>query len=174
LQPSGIGFECRARLRCFRQWMALSLLSSRYRFRSPTKALRPTRLLARSRRSQRRGCGSIPQWGTTMSRPADPAAGLRSQLAKVRLLLGTLLLSLVDRAPRLRSVAMPFDSARERCECRVPVTHQPHKLGDRRFNSVPRFGDNARCDAALIRPAAVVRVHVSPLWDRLLARIARL
>ena len=24
----------------------------------------PTRLLARSRRSQRRGCGSIPQWGT--------------------------------------------------------------------------------------------------------------
>gem|GEM_PF-4324514 len=36
-----------------------------------------------------------------------------------------------------------------------------------RFDSGSENGDNARCDAALIRPAAVVRVHVSPLRDRL-------
>ena len=43
-----------------------------------------------------------------------------------------------------------------------------------RFDSGPCNGDNARCDAALIRPAAVVRVHVSPLRDRLAAGHLRL
>lgn len=46
----------------------------------------------------------------------------------------------------------------------------------RHWGSTPqvRNGDNARRDAVLIRPAAVVRLHLSPLRDRLLARITKL
>ena len=43
-----------------------------------------------------------------------------------------------------------------------------------RFDSEPCNGDNARRDAGLISLSTVVRVHLSPLRDRLLARIARL
>ena len=82
---------------------------------------------------------------------------------------GSLLLSLGDRALRFRSAVLPFESARGRRRDRATAAHWAHNPARKRtrFDSGPCYGDNARCDAALIRPAAVVRVHVSPLRDRL-------
>ena len=124
-----------------------------------------------------------------MSRPADPAAGLRSQLVKVRLLLGTQLRreqralrgALLDlerpqetALARGSSAALPKRGFAVRVGTRAPqgramAAHWAHTPARQRtrFDSGPCNGDNARCDAALIRPAAVVRVHVSPLRDRL-------
>ena len=100
--------------------------------------------------------------------PTRGSSGLATNEAwKVRLLLGTPLLSLAERALRLRSAALLFDSARERCGVGEWLSLRGSYPRDHWFESSSRNGDNARRDAAFIRPAAVVRVHVSPLRDRL-------
>ena len=103
------------------------------------------------------------------SRPVDPAAGLRSQLAKVRLLLGTQL-----ALARGSSVAPPKRDYAVRLGTRAPQASETalHAglITRKNRGSTPRacIGDNARRGAALIRPAKfVVRVHLSPLRDRL-------
>ena len=103
--------------------------------------------------------GTVPTRGTS---------GFATNEAwKVRLLLGTPLLSLAERALRLRSAALLFDSARERRGIGEWLSLRGSYPRDHWFKSSSRNGDNARRDAALIRPAAVVRVHVSPFRDRL-------
>ena len=98
---------------------------------------------------ERRLAGSIPARDATCSRP---------------------------RSGRCASEArwLLFDSARERCGRVKRFTHWAHNPRNSWFDSSARYGDNARRDVAFIRPAAVVRVHVSPLRDRLLARITKL
>ncbi len=99
-----------------------------------------------------------------MTLPADPAPGLRSQVAKVQLLPGSLLLSLLDAALRLRSAVLEFDSRRERCGYGPPVGQKAHELGC--LGSIPSpataatFG-NAR---AFIRRRVAVRLRAQRLF----------
>ena len=150
---------------------ARGLLSRSGQARLLVGAPRGILLAARKLASHVSNAGSIPAC-LTMSLPADPALSLRTTVAVVRLHPGT-----PTALARGSSAAPPKRGSAVRLSTRAPRgssnESSPGPSPGAQANSVriPSHGngDNARRDAALIRPAAVVRVHVSPLRDRLAA-----
>lgn len=114
MQTSGSDFDCRARLQCFRQWMALDLLSQRCGFRSPTKALRRILLAGPGMPPLTRPTRVRIPHATLLSLPTESAPTLRTLVAVVRLHPGTPLeLSRSSRSAPRRLPSRPRKTVRE-------------------------------------------------------------
>ncbi len=115
------------------------------------------RLLARTSDSQSEKRGSIPR-GSTTPVPADPAARLRTGLAKVQLLPRVLHLSVAQRmGTGLRSQRCRFESCRRGCGRVKRLTFLAHNQETVRFDSA--------CPLPTLRVSETGRSHKASLED---------